>query len=193
MAISHTNCDHPSTSAARTKCRREQGVTSTPSGERILAEKAGLVTPKKVRKPRDRPRRMKQQTRVWNADTSECFLIDSDQYGQMARCFTHHTVPNTWLENMPSNFSTAVKRFMAFGWPVTWGPPIPGLLRCVSDPKTMQSVTVNGPHGFISLEWNVDDFEDRTVSAHPYGRKDEVVVERIKDAVRVVRSGIWAG
>ena len=51
MAISHAGHDHPNTTAARTKCRKEMqrtGVTPTPSAERVLAEAAGIVKPARI-------------------------------------------------------------------------------------------------------------------------------------------------
>lgn len=51
MAISHAGHDHPNTTAARTKCRKEMqkaGVVPTPSAERVLAEAAGIVKPARI-------------------------------------------------------------------------------------------------------------------------------------------------
>lgn len=51
MAISHADHDHPNTPAARAKCRAAMAKDGAPlkvSGERALAESAGLVKPTKM-------------------------------------------------------------------------------------------------------------------------------------------------
>lgn len=190
MPISHKQCDHPATAAARKKCRESQGVEPTPraarpkSQERVLAEKAGVV--RKTRTQRQRPRRTSGRARR-SKDVSDCFLINKEKHGQMARWFTHHTVPDTWLEDMPDNFSTAAKRFMAFGWAVTWWPPVQP---SVVDQKLMQSITVDGPMAYITLEWNVADYEDRVIRVRPYGMTGVREIGTIKEAAALARTGI---
>lgn len=184
MAMSHANCDHPKTPAARAQCRRSrEGVESTPkqpSAERVLAEKSGIVRKPRAKKERVRPRVI--ETR--NGEVAEGFLINPEKHGQMARSFTHHIVPSTWLEDLPEPFSRAAKRFMAFGWPVTWWPPVRPSVR---SERVEQKIIVDGPKGHITLTWNVDDHTKTSISfrtkGHPihYGELD------MKEAVRRAR------
>lgn len=195
MAISHAECDHPSTPAARKICRdwRKTNGGEVPaivaekwSAERALAEGAGLVpkTPR-VRKPRAKKERVRPRVlELSKGEVAEGFLINPEEHGQMARSFTHHIVPSTWLEDMPEPFSRAAKRFMAFGWPVTWWPPVRPSVR---SERVEQKVVVDGPKGHITLCWNVDDHTETSISFRSwlhsvhYGQLD------MKEAVRRAR------
>lgn len=196
MAISHADCGHPSTPAARKICRdwrkanggevpaivseKWASTLKQPSSERVLAEKAGIVKAPRKKKERVRPRVI--ETR--NGEVAKTFLINPEAHGQMARSFTHHIVPSTWLEDLPEPFSRAAKRFMAFGWPVTWWPPVRPSVR---SERVEQKIIVDGPKGHITLCWNVDDHTDTSISfrtkGHPihYGQID------MKEAVRRAR------
>jgi hypothetical protein len=46
--INHTNCDHPSTSAARAKCRRSQGGTTTTTTRTASRTRGSKVTTRQV-------------------------------------------------------------------------------------------------------------------------------------------------